>query len=225
MAVVDDDEEEAWTTSLLLEQAGFVPVQIVPTEAEITGTLTRIKQDCVAAVCDHRLNAGSKARFFGAELVYKTNKQLGLPAVLYTTFAGTDQSTSIRRWKAGIPCVVDKTDNDSTVLERALETTMAELQGHVPRVRRAHPAVVEVLAVRQDRETPAVEAIVPAWRMSTAVDIPLDLILSDLSVPPLELEGLWLTAEVNCHAEQSSDLFFKNFEIAPELPEEWKNGN
>lgn len=220
VAVVDDNPDDSYVTSLVLRQAGYTPVEIGPSES-LDRMVERLVAQCQAAVCDHRLNAKTTVRFTGAELVYRITRDHRIPAVLNTTWASVDQDTSIRRWRSGIPSLLDKSDQTSTTLTDALALAAAETRGQTPRDRVGHPAAVQVVDIHLGEEWPTADVLVPAWRMSTVVRLPLEQITQDTSVIAKELMGRWLEAEVNCYAKNPRDLFFRNFKIAPELPEGW----
>lgn len=70
-------------------------------------------------------------------------------------------------------------------------------------------------------EWPTADVLVPAWRPSTAVRLPLEQITTGTGLEGGQLVGRWLEADVNCHAEEPRDLFFLNFSLAPDLPGDW----
>jgi CheY-like chemotaxis protein len=134
VGVVDDNADDSYTTSLVLRQAGYIPVEISPSES-LDRLVELLATKCQAAVCDHRLNAKTKVRFTGAELVYRITLDYRIPAVLNTTWASVDQDTSIRRWRSGIPSLLDKSDQTSATLTDALALAAAEARGETPRDR------------------------------------------------------------------------------------------
>ncbi len=219
VAVVDDDRDEAYATSMVLKAAGYVPVEVSPEKEPSTEMLRRVKAQCVAAVFDHRLNGRINVPFDGAELTSLACRS-GFPAVLSSTYISRDQNTTIRLRRADIPCILDKDEQSPASIQSAFESIVAELHGEVPRSRLALPAAVEVVGVHVNEEMNIAEVIVPAWR-SVAVQIPAALITRDTGLAEIELPGMWLRAEVNCHAELERDLFFRNFGLAPKLTDDW----
>lgn len=220
VGVVDDNPDDAYVTSLVLRQAGYTPVAISPSES-LDRLAELLATEYQAAVCDHRLNARTTIRFTGAELVYRITCDYRIPAVLNTTWASVDQDTSIRRWRSGIPSLLDKSDQTSATLTDALALAAAEARGETPRDRVAHQAAVHVVDVHLREEWPTVDVLVPAWRMSTVVRLPLEQITQDTGLKSGDLVGRWLEADVNCYAKRQRDLFFRKFKIAPELPTGW----
>lgn len=220
VGVVDDNSDDAYVTSLVLRQAGYAPIEIGPSES-LDGLVERLSNECQAAVCDHRLNAKKRIKFTGAQLVYRVTLDRNMPAVLNTTWASVDQDTSIRRWRSGIPSLLDKSDQTSATLTEALAIAAAEARGETPRDRVAHPAAVQIVDVHLQEEWQTADVLVPAWRMSTVVRLPLEQITQDTGLNVTELRGRWLEADVNCYARHPRDLFFRSFKVAPELPEGW----
>ncbi|MGC4976677.1 hypothetical protein ACLQ2D_27630 [Streptomyces sp. DT199] len=224
VAVIDDDPEEVFATSMVLEDAGFVAVGFEPRREPIDALLERVSGSSAALVCDHRLNGRDNIPFSGAEVVNRANRHYHLPSVLSSTYVSRDQGTSIRIWREGIPFLLGKDEQTPESLRSALALTIAELEGRVTRSRVAFPAIIEVLEVEERGEFPSVVAIVPAWKPSTSVEIPIEIIKRDIEIDVSALPGKWLEAEVNCHAQEERDLFFKNFSLSPELPSDWMNG-
>lgn len=220
VAVVDDDPEEAYATGMVLRLAGYEPVEISPQREAAECMLRRVTDNCVAAVLDHRLNGKINVPFDGAELASLAS-QRGFPAVLSSTYISRDQATTIRLRRAEIPCLLDKDEQSAEVIQSAFEAIVAEFHGDVPRARLALPTVIEVLGVHANEEMPTAEVLVPAWRPSVAIQLPAGLITEGTGLALRELRNRWVEAEVNCHAERERDLFFKNFSLSPELPEDW----
>lgn len=221
IAVIDDDPEEVFATSMVLEDAGFEAKSFELKREPMEDLLQRVASSSIALVCDHRLNGRVHIPFSGAELVHRANLQFHLPSVLSSTYVSRDQGTSIRKWRDGIPCLLGKDEQSPDSLRSALAITIAELEGRVTRSRIGFPAVIEVLEVQERGESPSIVAIVPAWKPSTSVEIPLEIIQCDIQIAASDLSGAWLEAEVNCHAEEERDLFFRNFSLAPDLPSDW----
>jgi CheY-like chemotaxis protein len=223
--VVDDDERDAKTITRPLIDAGFrtsVISDFSPTQ-DADSFLSQLGDQYHALVCDHVLSGRSTVRFTGAELVSKANRraQRPLPAVLISSHVQTDQTGSIRRWREGIPVVLEKSELSETIVE-ALDYTVDELSGKISRERRAFATPIEILEVLPDGEVPTAKVIVVGWRIATSVWMPLQPILEATGLEPSQLAGRWLEADVNCHAQEATDLYFRNIILAPDLPEGWR---
>ncbi len=224
VVVVDDDpmDARAWTHPLV--DAGFQTDTITNIDPGLDAEsfLSIIASKYDALVCDHILSGRRSVKFTGAELVSKANRrgERPLPAVLISSHVQTDQTGSIRRWREGIPVVVDKSELSETVVE-ALGYTIDELSGKVSRERRAFTTPIEVLDVETRSEVPSAKVIVVGWRIATSVWMPLQPILDATGLTADQLRGRWLEADVNCHASEASELFYRNIALAPDLPEGW----
>jgi len=225
VVVIDDDERDARTMTHPLLDAGFrteVISQFDPTQ-DADSFLAQLGDQYHALVCDHVLSGRSTVPFTGAELVSKANRraQHPLPAVLISSHVKTDQTGSIRRWREGIPVVLEKSDLSESIVE-AIDYTVDELSGKVSRERRAFATPIEILEVRPEVEVPVAKVIVVGWRIATSVWMPLQPILEATGLAPAQLPGRWLEADVNCHAKDDSDLYYRNIILAPDLPKGWR---
>jgi CheY-like chemotaxis protein len=223
--VVDDDPRDAKSMTHPLLDAGFRTSTISDFDPtlEADAFLAQLGDQYQALVADHILSGRSTVRFTGAELVSKANRrpQRPLPAVLISSHVQTDQTGSIRRWREGIPVVIEKSDLSETIVE-ALDYTVSELSGSVSRERRAFATPIEILDVIPDGEVPTAKVIVVGWRIATSVWMPLQPILEATGLEAGQLPGRWLEADVNCHALEAADLYYRNITLAPDLPEGWR---
>ncbi|MEU6252245.1 hypothetical protein [Streptomyces sp. NPDC047043] len=106
-------------------------------------------------------------------------------------------------------------------IELALTRAHRE-QVHGPAPERVgHRTVVRVLRVDRIGAERIVEVIVVAWDPVDAVILPADMITSCVGISEEELPGKRFMARVNIHARSSEELFFENFELAPEVPGSW----
>ena len=222
--IADDDPRDAQSVADPLQDAGYRTTIITDFDPhqDADTFLASVIDEYDALVCDHILSGRTAVRFTGAELVSKANlhREHPLPAVLISSHANTDQTGAIHRWREGIPKVVDKSDFSDVVVE-AIDFTLAELSGKFTRERRTFATPIEVLDVMPTGEVPQARVIVVGWRIATSVWMPLEPILRATGLKPDNLKGRWLEAEVNCHAKNAADLYYRNISIAPELPEGW----
>ncbi|GHB67756.1 hypothetical protein GCM10010331_64610 [Streptomyces xanthochromogenes] len=106
-------------------------------------------------------------------------------------------------------------------IESALARAHREqLIGPAPE-RVGYRTVVRVLRVDRIGAEPIVEVIVVAWDPVDAVILPADMITSCVGMTVDELPGKRFMARVNIHARSSEELFFENFEMAPDIPRSW----
>jgi len=222
VAVIDDDPRDARTMTNPLIDAGYRTATISDFDPaqDADAFLAELADHYDALICDHVLSGRSTVRFTGAELVCKANRRAGrpLPSVLISSHVQTDQTGSIRRWREGIPVVLEKSDLSEEIVS-ALDFTLDELSGNVSRERRAFPTPIEILGIQPDGEVPAARVVVVGWNIETPVWMPLQPILEATGLRPDKLPGRWLEAEVNCHAQAAADLFYRDIILAPDLPE------
>lgn len=225
--VIDDDDQDARAYARILQDAGFATdtiSQFDPSQ-DADSFLAALVDRYDALLCDHVLRGKSNnASFTGAELVCKANRhpEHPLPAVLISSHIYTDPS-SIRDWREGIPQLVDKSTAGEMVLE-ALDATIAELDGNISPARRAFKTPIEVIDVSSTGEAPFATVVVVGWQIDTKVKMPLKLIREATCLEAQDLVGRWLEADVNCHATEPEDLFYRNIALAPELPDGWMAG-
>ena len=215
VAVVDDDSAQAEFTSLWLEEAEFVPIIIsrerpfeMPREvAEL------ISAQAEGAVCDHRLTHHGFSSFNGAELA-ATLFDYRIPSILTTQYVDIDVDVSIRKWRHKIPVLLSRDATDSESIRHGLEVSSREIAGEISPGRKAYKSLIRVTDLGDEAQATVLDVIIPSWNPRRAVRFPLSLI-------PLELQssiqrGTRLFAAVNIGADDSQDLYFDTFELAPE---------
>ena len=224
VAVVDDERFTAEVVADIAEEAELVPIIISDGDGpfrKVAELLERIRtRSCVAVVCDHRLSGTPFASFLGAELMALLYDE-HIPGLLLSTFAGVDSDSTIRRYRASIPCLVSRGHLDPDNILEGLRLCESELNGqYVPEryPRRTLIRVVNVSSSPVDGNT-VVDAIMHSWDPNFGVRFPLDLI-EDPQIQRFlkeDFSGVTrLFAQVNIDCENSMDLFFRDFELAPE---------
>lgn len=224
VGMIDDDPAAMRALSYQLQDADLTPVAISlagsPDVDEVIAAI--VENECAAAICDHRLNGSGHARFDGAQLACQSNLSRQIPCVLLSAWTSEDESTSIRRWRHGIPRVLNKRGRTTKDLSEALTVTKLEISGDRPLERRAFRTAIEVARVSYEAECPTVCVYVPAWNPDAQVVIPLDLFPDSVrSHPPREFLGSQFIADVNYYAPNEGELFFQNIRQASPVPESW----
>jgi CheY-like chemotaxis protein len=213
IAIIDDDANQALVTSEIVRHAGFNPVVLDGPFKKVTKLVTAVTERAQAAVCDHRLRYGGFADFTGAEATAKL-VSAGVPAILVTQFAEQDYEVSIRQWRDKLPIVLRRAEADAQRITQALMQCQAEIQGKHAPDRQPHRIIFEVVDKSAVAGEDVFDVIIPEWDADSAVRLPARLI-------PYRLRrktriGTLLIADVNIEATRSSDLFFENFEPAPQ---------
>lgn len=209
VAVVDDDETERFLLSDDLRNWGYQVESFKGSYANVPALIREIKakrSDFV--ICDNHLQQAGYAGFFGAEAVVDLN-QSGIPSILVTQHQDTD-ATRLKKWRAKLPVILDKNNINQRIVELAFEKCIAEVNGTIAPDRLPVRVLVEVDAIFDNE----VIVFVDSWALRESISFPLNL-LDHLDKNVITV-GTLLLADVNIGATNRRDLFFSNFELAPE---------
>ena len=223
VAYVDDDEDERETFKLLLEEEGIedpiAPPGSFTSIDDLVERLLVLQVDGV--VCDHRLTKNGFAYFTGAEAVQHL-MQASLPAILVTSFK-MDIDNDICMFRRDIPALLSRDRaREPGCLTQALLSARHELAGHRESSRLPTRTLVHVVKRTSESGKDVVDAFLPAWNPEQAVRFPVD-VAGKMAL--LLQEDKMFFAQVNIGAEHDRDLFFFDFEEAPELDEsDWPEG-
>ncbi len=224
VAVIDDERFKAETVAGIVEEAELVPVIISENDGPfqtVAQLLERIRSDhCAAVICDHRLAGTPFASFTGAALMAALYRAQ-IPGVLLSTFADMDSDTTIRRYRAQIPCLVRRSNLEPDSLLQGLRLCADEFNGRVVPERCPRRTLVRVVGVSPGpvHDGMVVEAIMHSWDPDRCVRFPLELVENPQIQQALreDFRGeMRLFAQVNVDCQDSMDLFFQDFELAPE---------
>lgn len=222
VAIVDDMVYERETLEGELEEAGH---GVIPREAplpsldDLSAWLVESKAD--AFVCDQRLSVSNYAPFPGAEAVCRAFRSHQLPSLLVSSYIH-DEVTSIRRWRADVPVLIGKNQLDPDLLNEGFALGKAELEGDIPIARIPRRTGIHIESV-DAQNLGQVDVIVPGWDERSTVELPLNMIEEDgLREDVRKRQIDWLIAKVNIDAEDANDLFFTDFERAPDPEGIWE---
>ncbi len=110
----------------------------------------------------------------------------------------------------------DKADASSIV--KGIEDSRLEHCGNMPSTRKPHRTIVRITNIDEESHEPVVDVFVPGWNPHKAVRFPASLVPEHLRD---ELKpNVRLFAHVNIGADKSDDLYFEQFELAPEPDED-----
>jgi hypothetical protein len=214
VAVIDDDRGAAEAMSEIVRDAGFDPFVVTGRRFEMVSDLvSHVQLNARAAVCDHRLRPRQLAAFDGAEAAVEL-MNVRIPSVLVTQYVDTDSHVSIRRWRRDIPVLLSRDDADSDRIKQGLDDCAREMMGEYLPGRRPWRTLIQVDGIDQESGEQVVEARVPAWNPLKVVRFPSSLLPHGLraAIAP----GTYLFAEVNIGAETEEELYFSEFEPAPD---------
>lgn len=215
IAIIDDDKTEAEIAELEVESAGFEPFVISKGPFNKIEDLTNeILGKAQGALCDHRLSHSGLANFSGAKLVAHLY-DLKVPAILITQYADIDNGISIRNWRDKIPVLLSRDEADASSIAYGFERCLHELQGNIPDTRKPHRTLLRIVDIGKESGQKVIDAIIPGWNPHRAVRFPAILLPKHIHKSHLK-EGTYLFAQINIGAQKSSELYFKDFEIATE---------
>lgn len=220
VAIVNDDERDRDVWRYQVAEAGYEPY-IVQRPGNrpfhsIDEMAHEVEQHAALAVFDHRLQPKGLATFTGAAMVAALYDRHRIASLLVTTYEKQDADSAIRLYRKKIPVLLSAQDFDDPETIRECFTASARevRDGQVPSERRAWRTAVQIEDRDDGSRIKVVDALIPGWNPEAKVTFPLDLISPELrdSAQP----GRVFFALVNTGAERDEDLFFSDFELAPE---------
>lgn len=214
VAIIDDDDD--WRDQLcwLVEDGGYEPICLTgPYGNDLNRLVDEAAKAADLVLCDYNLAPSGLAQFKGAlvvEELYRRRK----PSALVTSFR--TEATELIYKRRSIPKIIDRDQFAPEGILPLFEGCLMEFANNPPSERRAHRTLIHVAEIKDEGTTSAkVIAFLPAWNSERAVSFPLDLV--DAPVRSLVRKGGWLLAYVNIGASIEEDLFYLDFQIAPEL--------
>ena len=209
VAIVDDDPENVEALKFCLETAGSKIIAFTDNFQNMNSLLEEIMRRANGVLCDNRLNYRTTANFTGAEAVANWF-DLKFPAILVSEFTDQDINTTIRSFRRKIPFVIPQDHIDIQKIITGFAICKQEIANQPPPFRKPIRAIVQVVKFTNN----SVETYVPQWNPHRVVTFPRSLLgkykNKDLT------RGTLFIADVNIGANNSDELFFENFELAPE---------
>ena len=218
ITIVDDDPDAAQDTLFKVEDLGLKGEVISSgSYRTVKELIIKVSQTDTGVLCDHRLQHGGLANFYGSEFVAALYRQ-EIPAVLVTQYSDQDAGVSIRKYRRYLPVMLPRVEINSRTIESSLLTCIDELSGNVPLSRKPYRAIVRVEYLTEENGEKVADAFIPSWNPHKAVRFPISLMPDKIRT---RLERFWeepssvhLFAQVNLGAVEAEDLFFYNFEWA-----------
>lgn len=218
IVIIDDEKDFAETAAWEVEDAGYEPVLIFEGSfKEVNDLILQIPENTYGVICDNRLGKSGLASFDGADLVAALYDRK-IPAILNTQYYDADKIVPIRKNRHKIPVLLSKEDLDESTIEAGMKTCLDEFNGIFSHGRKPYRNIVRITDFDEKYKEDVVDVIIPSWKPDRSVPLQLSSIREWI----LDFEpkiGMRLIANVNTGAENPEDLYFTNFEIAPE-PEE-----
>ncbi|CAM4143022.1 hypothetical protein [Deinococcus marmoris] len=222
--IIDDNQDTAGDIKDQVEDLGCKPILITRGHFSTTSELMEeIEPQNAGIICDHRLQHGSLADFFGSEFVALSYSQR-LPALLLTEYGEQDVDTTIRRYRRNIPILLQRSNVDLKLIADGMIKCIEELKGNIETDRRPHRTFVKVTHIDREGEDIVADVFIDSWKPKTAIRLPISLMGDDVADyvtsklvrnadPPLSVR---LLAKVNLGASNSWELYFDEFEIPGE---------
>jgi hypothetical protein len=218
-AIINDDERDQDMWSLQVEEAGYEPYVVRRPQGHAFGSVDElalvVESNAKFAVFDHRLAQGDMAQFTGAEIVAALYDRHQTAPLLVTTYDRIDKDTTIRLHRRKVPILLssENFDDPETIRECFRICGQEVWDGVLSLQRRPWRTIIQIEEV--DFKIKTVDALVPGWNPDVKVRFPLDLI--DRYLHDRVESGRHFFARVNTCAEREEDLFFYDFELAPEV--------
>lgn len=207
--LIDDDEQGRTDLRMHLEDFGhevLAPDRDYNTVADLVEFAAGVAVD--VTLCDHRLQPGQMAPFFGAEAVSALVRDRRV-AVLLTGYLDIDYDTSIRAHREHIPALLRREDlQEPDALDEVMAAVRGELDGLIPPERQLWPTVVRVADVSAEGGEPVLDVFVPGWRPAQAVRMPAATLPTSLHTHLNELLGKFLHVEMNLGATSPEEVYF-----------------
>lgn len=217
IAIIDDDTKQSKAIAWEVEDAGYKPFLLDEGHFyNVNELVSLIRNKAEGAVCDHRLSNSGFANFYGAELVAALY-DLQFPSLLITQYTEMDTSFSIRKWRDKIPVLLSREEAYASSIAKGIEDCISEFSGRVLSTRKPYRTIVRITNIDEESHEPVLDAFVPSWNPHKAVRFPASLVPEHIRY--VLKPNFCLFAHVNIGAGTSDDLYFKNFELAPEPDE------
>ena len=216
IAIVDDDRENSVLWQMQVKAAGLSPLILDEPFENLDVFVARVKNGAQGAICDHKLrHLGGNWPFDGAEAVARLY-EIQIPAILVTKYRRHEAEFSIRLYRRRIPVLLSREDVDPGSIIDGLANCALEISGETLPGRKPRRALVLI----DGTEGEHIVAFVPQWNPDMAVNFSRTLFPENLQADVAK--GQTYSALVNIGAQDSDELFFEDFQLAP--PPDPNNG-
>jgi CheY-like chemotaxis protein len=214
VAVVDDDPQGAAVMLEVLEDAGYSSFHVEADNPTLDALVNQIRTSADAAICDHRLRYGAFGDFSGSELAARLI-EANIPTIVVTQYLDQEASVGIRTYRERIPVVLKRSDAEEPEhLRAAIEASQRELKEGPSAERAARRALIHILERTNVGNDTVLDVIVEGWNALDAVRFPLAIVPE--SMRNSMQVGARFFVETNLAAGGSDELYFTDFEPAPE---------
>ena len=209
IAIIDDDTENAKALAINVETCGSEPFVYTGEFEDINSLLEEVIQKANGVLCDNRLGYRTRAKFLGVDAVASWFDRK-FPAILVSEFTDRDSNISIRRLRRKIPFVIPQDRINKQSIIEGFIVCQQEINHQPPSFRKPRRTIVHIADFGDDY----VDSFIPQWNPHRAVTFPRSL-LGKYDNNEIKI-GMLFIADVNIGARSADELFFDNFELAPE---------
>lgn len=220
-AIINDDENAQDIWRLHVEEAGYDAYIVKRPRgrafASIDELAAEVEKHARFAVFDHRLAPRDFAQFSGAAIVAALYDRRTTAPLLVSTYERQDADTTIRLHRRKVPVLLSNSEfgNDPETIRACFDLCASEIwKQQLPLARRTLRTIVAIEYRTSEADLDVVDALVPGWNTEDRVRFPVDLIAP--SIRHRAQVGQRFFALVNTGAQRDEDLFFSDFELAPE---------
>lgn len=213
IAIVDDNMQNAEALSVNVETCGSKAITFVEDFSDLDALIKKVMEKSNGVLCDHRLGYGTPATFSGAKAVASWYDHQ-FPAILVSEYTDLDMYTTIRKYRRKIPVAIPRDTISKKNLIEGFIICLNEIKNHLPPYRKPRRALVRIVGTSVDSNIDIVEAFIPQWNLHKAVRFPLSL-FGNVKKDDIKPNMLFI-ADINIGARDTQELFFENFELAPE---------
>lgn len=208
VGVVDDDPSARESYELTLEDAAVLPKGEVGPLGALSDFVKSARERLDALLCDHHLRIRNYSNFDGAQLAAALY-EVKVPTVLCTRWEDA-QLDLIRPYRDRVPALIQADDLSPDTFIDALTLTVRELRGEYSHERRPWRTQVHIADVGVDEQKEFFYVDLPGWTSDKVIRLRKSDLGRKLS-KRLRIDARW-HAEVNVGAEDSWELYFRNWE-------------
>jgi len=208
VAIFDDDPDVRELLAGKVEDADLIPIVQSEPIASLEVCIQTIRDQGSAAIFDNRLfrRNSDYANFSGIQAV-KLLYLMCIPALLVTTYFHSDIS-EIREYLPYAPAIIKPDGLNSDMIIKGFEICQNEFAGKFTSERKPWRSLVRVDEISEDKKS--VYVVIPSWNASEKILLPISI----FPVQDERIEGMRFFAKVNIGAENYTDLYCYDIELA-----------
>ena len=213
IAIYDDQDDSRESSADNVYEAGYVPEPIEEplfTIDDCVGHLSNFD----GVLIDHRLSPGNFGDYSGAEVVSRLYS-LKKPALLITAWAFGDPE-ALQPFNKFLVNVVKKGEDDEIEqIKIGFKTYVDEMNNiFVPERKPTRTIIVVASDFKANGGLNRVDAFLPSWNPNEGITFPIEIVPEEFRL--YLKKGQCFLVNANSGAESQHELFFDNFDLAPD---------